>query len=134
MESVVESPLMTTLAVSAIERKYVTNSGLTDQEKAEGRQTLRRFLRGAIDDKIDQQGMDAALVHVADKDSQGSWQLRDRVSDEDLREFFKTAKAEADEAQVEAEPEDIDPSDEFQRIIDEAMQGGAADLPPAEGP
>jgi len=129
VERVVESPLMTTIAVSAIERKYVTGSGLTDQEKAEGRQTLRRFLRGAIDDNIDEQAMDAAMQHVADRDDEGNWRLRERVSDEDLREFFKAAKQAADEAQVEAEPEDVDPSDEFKRIIDEAMQGGGAVFP-----
>jgi len=130
MEQIVKSPLMTTLAGSAIERKYVAGSGLTDREKAEGGQTLRRFLRGSIDGKIDKQGMDAAMQHVADRDKQGNWQLRDRVTDEDLRSFFQAAKTAADNGDVAVEPEDIDPSDEFKRIIDEAMDGPAAQVEP----
>ena len=48
------------------------------------------------------------------------------MSDEELRAFFKEAKAQADAAQIPPEPEDIDPSDELKRIIDQAMNGRAA--------
>jgi hypothetical protein len=118
-----ESPLMTTIAASAIERKYVANSGLNDDEKKESRQTLRRFLRGAIDQKIQEDGLDAAMQHVAVADEEGNWQLDEKVTDEQLRAFFAEAKKEADKANIPEEAEDIDPSDEVKRIIDEAMLG-----------
>jgi hypothetical protein len=119
---IIESPLMTTLAASAIESKYIAGSGLSDKEKDEGRQTLRRFIRGGVDGAISQGGVDDAMQHVAIRNGDGNWELRDRVSDEDLRAFFVAAKDEADAAEIPAEAEDIDPSDEFRRIIDEAMQ------------
>jgi hypothetical protein len=121
MEQIVESPLMTTLVASAIESKYIASSGLSDKEKEEGRQTLRRFIRGGVDGKISQGGIDEAMQHVATRSGEGSWELRDQVSDEDLRKFIEAAKDEADAAQVPAEIENVDPSDEFRRIIDEAM-------------
>jgi hypothetical protein len=120
-EQIVESPLMTTLVASAIEGKYIANSGLSDKEKDEGRQTLRRFIRGGVDGKISEGGIDEAMQHVAIRSREGQWELRDQVSDEDLRKFFEAAKDEADAAEIPEEIEDVDPSDEFQRIIDEAM-------------
>jgi hypothetical protein len=120
-EQIVESPLMTTLVASAIESKYIAGSGLSDKEKDEGRQTLRRFIRGGVDGKISEGGVDDAMQHVAIRTGDGQWELRDQVSDEDLRNFFEAAKDEADAAEIPAEAEDVDPSEEFRRIIDEAM-------------
>jgi hypothetical protein len=120
--SIQDSPLMTTLVASAIEGKYIANSGLDEQEKNECRVTLRRFIRGAMDGKINQAGLDDAMQHVAVRNADGNWELHNQVTDEQLRDFFKAAEQQADDAGVPAEPEEIDPSDEFKRIIDEAMQ------------
>jgi hypothetical protein len=121
-EQLMESPLMTTLVASAIESKYIANSGLDDAEKAEAQQTIRRFLRGAIDSKINQQGIDAAMKHVATQRGKGDWELKNQVTDDELRAFLTEAKKQADAAEIPEEPEEIDPSDEFKRIIDEALQ------------
>jgi hypothetical protein len=121
-EQLMESPLMTTLVASAIESKYIANSGLDDAEKAEAQQTIRRFLRGAIDEKINQQGVDAAMKHVATKRGDNNWELKNQVTDAELRAFLTEAKKQADAAEIPEESEEIDPSDEFKRIIDEAMQ------------
>jgi hypothetical protein len=122
-EQLMESPLMTTLVASAIEGKYIANSGLDEAEKAEAQQTIRRFLRGAIDHKINQQGIDAAMVHVAvQRQGRDDWELKNRVTDAELRAFLTEAKKQADAAEIPEEPEEIDPSDEFKRIIDEALQ------------
>ena len=120
-EQIMESPLMTTMVASAIEKKYIASSGLRDEEKEEGRRTLRRFIRGGVDGKISEGGINDAMQHVAIRDGDGNWQLRDQVSDEDLRNFFEAAKDEADAAEIPAEIEEVDPSDEFRRIIDQAM-------------
>ncbi|HEX6963120.1 MAG TPA: hypothetical protein VF175_14720, partial [Lacipirellula sp.] len=122
LTSIQESPLMTTLVASAIEGKYIAGSGLDEQEKADGRVTLRRFIRGAVDGKINEAGLDNAMQHVSVRNADGNWELRDQVSDEQLRAFFKAADEQADDAGVPPEPEEIDPSDEFKRIIDEALQ------------
>ena len=121
VQDLADSPLMTSIAASAIDAHYIARSGLSDEEKTEATQTLRRFLRGVVDKKINEGAVDSAMAHVADREADGSWELRDQISDEDLRKFLEVAKAEADKAQIPAEPEDFDPSDEMKRIVDEAL-------------
>lgn len=121
VEEIVKSSVMTTLIVSAAEKQYLDGSGLDDDEKTAGRQTLRRFVRGIIDEKINEQQLDAAMVHIADPQPGGSWELRRHVSDEELREFLAAAKEAADKAEIPVEPETIDPSDELKKMIDAAL-------------
>lgn len=133
-----DSPLVTALVASAVETKYLNDSGLSDEEKADAKVTLQRFLRGAIDNKIHQPSMDAALRNVADKQPDGNWKFRDKVTDEEMRAFFVEAKKAADEAQIPEQPEQFDPSDEVKRIIDETMAAPAMaptpEVPPLEVP
>ena len=119
---IAQSPVMTTLIVSAAEKKYIDSSGLNEEEKAEGRITLARFARGVIDQKINEQEMDAVLVHIADRQPDGSWQLREHVDDEDLKKFLAAAKEAADKAEIPDQPEAVDPSEELKQIIDEALK------------
>lgn len=121
-EKLMESPLMPSLVVVAVEKQYFDESGLSDDEKAEGRKALRRFARGMVDKKIDQQGVDAVLSHVADRKADNSWEPRSKVSDAELRAALKEAKERADAAGIPEEPEEFDPSDEVRRIIDESLQ------------
>ena len=114
---------MPTIIVGAIDQHYLQRSGLSAEEKAEGRLTLQRFARGAIDKKIDEQGIDAVMAHVADRQPNGEWRLRQQISDQDLRAALTEAKARADAAEIPAEPEAVDPSDELKRIIDESLPG-----------
>jgi hypothetical protein len=116
------SPLMPAFVVLAADRMYFEKSGLSDDEKAEGRITLQRFARGTIDGKIPEASMDSVLTHVADRKADGSWEPRENVSDEDLRAALAAAKSHADEAQIPAEPEAFDPSDEIKKVIDEGMR------------
>jgi hypothetical protein len=122
MQKLDESPLVTMAIASAAEKQYLAKSGLSDEERAEARVTLRRFLRGSIDGKINEQSVDAALSHVATKTPEGQWEIREKVSDEELRAFLAEAKRAADEAEIPEQPEEFDPSDEVKRIIDEAMR------------
>jgi hypothetical protein len=74
-----------------------------------------------VDGKIDEDGFDAVMKHVADRKRDNSWELRSRVSDAELRAALAEAKAQADAAGVPGEPPEVDPSDEVKRIIDEAL-------------
>jgi hypothetical protein len=123
IEKILESPLMPTMIVAVVDRQYLERSGLSDAEKLEGRKSLSRFARGVIDKKIDQQGMDAVMSHVADRQANGQWQLREQISDDELRAALTAAKEEADKAAIPDEPEAVDPSDELKRIIDESLPG-----------
>lgn len=134
MQKLVESPLFTAFAASAADKKYIDPSGLSDEEKADASLALQRFARGVIDGKIDQQSMDTVLRHVGTKNGQ-NWEFKDKIGDDEVRAFVAAAKKTADDAGVAAAPEEVDPSDEMKRIIDEALanQGGGpvdADFPP----
>jgi hypothetical protein len=123
VEKLTKSPLMPSLIVMAVDKQYFDRSGLSAEEKAEGRKALRRFARGAIDGKIDQQGVDAVLAHVADRKGENNWQFRKNVTDADLKAAIAEAKSRADNAGIPADVDtNIDPSDEVKRIIDEALQ------------
>jgi hypothetical protein len=118
---VAESPLMTLFVVSALEQQYLGRSDLSEEEKAEGRRTLQRFVRGSADGQIGQEGVDAVLEHVAQRQPDGSWRLRDRVTDEELRAALAEAKGQADDANVPEQPEEFDASTEFKQIVDRAL-------------
>ncbi len=120
VQKVMQSPLMPTLVVGAVDKHYFSTSGLSDDEKTEGRLTLKRFARGVIDKKIDEKGIDKVMAHIADRQG-NDWRLRPKVSDDELRAALAAAKADADEAGIAAQPENIDPSDELKKIIDESM-------------
>jgi hypothetical protein len=121
VNELVESPLMTLVVATAIEQGYIAKSGLTAEEKAAGGVTLNRFIRGALDDKIKEPGIDAAMAHVADRDAGGEWQLRQKLTDDELKAFLAEAKKQADEAGIPEQPAAIDPSEEVKRIVDEAL-------------
>jgi hypothetical protein len=132
VEKIVQSPLMPAMIVMAADKQYLEKSGLSAEEKAEGRKTLLRFSRGMIDQKISEEKVDGVLAHVADKKPDGNWEFRQQVSDADLRAALAEAKLQADEAGISEEPPEFDPSDEFKKIIDEALgEAGAAIEPEA---
>jgi hypothetical protein len=122
VQKLMKSPLMPSIVVMAVEKRYFDRSGLSAEEKVQGRLSLQRFARGVFDEKIDQKGLDSVMVHVADRQGDNKWQLRQQVSDKDLRTAISEAKLRADEAGIPAAPENVDPSDEVKRIIDEALK------------
>jgi len=123
MQGLTNSPLMSMIIVTAVDKQYLDKSGLTDAEKSEGRTSIRRAFRGVVDKKIPEAAVDSMMSHIADKDPRGNWKMRPQVSDDDLKAFLAEAKAEADKAQIPAEPEDIDVSAEVKRIVDSALGG-----------
>lgn len=134
IEGIVNSPLMTAIIASVAEAKYVDKSGLSPEEKAEAEVTLQRFARGVIDDKINDQTTETVFSQIATKDANGQWKFRDNVSDDELRTFLEDAKNAADAAQIPQEQQKFDPSDEIKRVIDQALNGPAVEVPPLEIP
>jgi hypothetical protein len=122
VQDLAASPLATSIIVSVVDSKYVDGSGLSDEEKAEGRKTLARFARGVLDNDIP----DATLQKMATKDAAGNWQLKQSVTDDELRAFLAAAKSDADAAQIVDQPEVVDPSEELKQIVDEALGAGPA--------
>lgn len=127
MNTLVQSPLMNSFVVSVVEAQYLNKSGLDAEEIATGKTTLRRFVSGMFDQKIDDPSIDKVLSHIADQQADGTWRFRPQVSDDDLRAMLATAKSIADEENIPADVEVVDPSDEVRRIIDKAL--GQAAVP-----
>ncbi len=133
-EKFFESPLLGNLIVSVIEQTYLESSGLSDEEKTAGHRTLQRFSRGCLDGAIKESELDDVLQHVADRKQDGQWQIRNKLTDEELRKFLEAAKAKADAADVPDQDFDVDPVQEFRRLVDEALQSDAEKPEPkAEG-
>jgi uncharacterized membrane protein len=127
MEVAMESPLINVLAVSAADQQLIDKSGLSDDEKTEAHQTLRRFLRGSIDGDISRNEFNVAVSNIANEQDNRRWRLRRNVTDEQLKVFLTAAKKSADEAKVPEQPDPFDPSDEVKRIIDESLTVPAAE-------
>lgn len=123
-----ESPLAASVVAYSIEKKYFDSSGLSDEEKEAGRNTLKRCVRGWLDEKLTEEDADPVLSHIGTKDDAGNWELRDQVSDEELRAFLAAAKELADSAEIPETVEEVDPSDEIKRIVDAALNPEAADI------
>ncbi len=130
----IESPLLPSLAVTVVETKYFLRSGLTPEEKSAGKIALRRFVHGAIKEKIDDPAIERVLSHVADRNGD-EWKFRDKVTDDELRDLIISAEQESDKAGIPENVEEIDPSDEIRKIIDQVMgPGDAPPLPPVVEP
>jgi hypothetical protein len=132
MTGIVESPLMPMFLVKSIEAQYLNPSGLSDEEKAEGRKTLERYASGLMSKTISQESADQVLAHVADKDANGEWKLREKVTDDELRQALATAKQQADEAGIPDEVPPIDPSAELKKILDDVIGPAPGELAPVE--
>jgi hypothetical protein len=134
-EKLVQSPVLSTIIVSTAGTKYIDPSGLSNEEKALAKVTLDRFVRGVVDGTIDKESADSALRHIADKQPDGNWRMRNTVTDVQLEAFLAEAKQQADDAGVPQQPPEFDPSDEVKRVIDEVLGeriGPSEGVEPAE--
>lgn len=127
LDELAESPLAASVVAYTIEKKYFDSSGLTDEEKEAGKTTLRRCVRGWMDDDLTDEDIDAVLTHIGTKDDDGNWELHDEVTDDELKAFLADAKERADNAGVAETVEEVDPSDEIERIVNAALNPEAAE-------
>lgn len=134
LTNIVKSPLMTVMLAAAADKKYIAPSGLNAEEKVAANVTLQRFARGVFDDKISEATYESVMKNIATKHSD-RWELRDKVSDDELRKFLAEAEQAADDADIEENPPQIDPSDEIKRLIDQALSNSDSNVaPPLEIP
>ena len=120
MTNVAEGPIFPMGMVMAIDQNYVQPSGLSDDEKADARRTLERVARGIYEKKLKSEELD--LSSVSTVDAEGNRQLKQNITDDELREFLKGVKAKADEAGIPDEPFIVDLAGEFDRAIAEVME------------
>lgn len=124
MEELAQSPLMGVILIYSIEAKYIQPSGLSADEKDQARRTMQRALRGVLEEKIRQEELETAMDYVSVKDANGSRQLKNSVSDDDLRAFLAELKERADSAEIPDEPFEVKIGEEFRQAIDRALGEG----------
>lgn len=147
LESIAESPLLGAAIIGGVDALYFKESGLTDEEKTEGRLQLARYAQGLRAKSIEPESLELVLASVStttpDENDiqlqyeQGPWgssqfalRSADEVSDDDLRAVFVEAKAKADEAQIDEVPEEIDISDTLGVAIANALGEDPSDWVP----
>lgn len=120
-EAIAEGPLVPLALVTAADAKYVQPSGLDGAEKRAGRRILERLARGVITEKLEEADAKAILTPVMKPDDEGSFTLKESLTDAELREFLAAAKAKVDELGIPDQPFDVNIAAELDRAIDKAL-------------
>jgi hypothetical protein len=117
-----ESPLFPASSALLVERVYLDQSGLGDDEKEAGKLAIRRFARGSLEQSISEQrnGEVLDIISVWNPETKNREFLED-LNDQQLRDFIAEAKRAADEAGVVENIPKINFADEFDRVIDQAL-------------
>jgi hypothetical protein len=144
IEQFAKSPVIPSAMVISIDRLYIAQSDLTDEEKSQARIDLARYTQGLFDESIEPNSLNDVLEPVVthtpddndirlnlkiDENGRTVTALRsaDEVSTEELQLLISTAKGLADEAGITEIPQEVDLSDEIQRAIGIALNEIAID-------
>ncbi len=123
MEQIAKSPLLPLALVMAADEKYVKPSGLSGDDQDAARRTLQRLARGAFEKSIPENDVQEVMKLVMNHQPDGSEQLKERLTDDELKAFLEKAKEKADAASVPDEPFEVNIADELEKAIDKALKG-----------
>jgi hypothetical protein len=118
---IAESPLLPMGLVWAMDAKYVEPSGLDDQAKADARLQLQRFARGVYEEQLNETDVDEVIEPYSTVAPDGSRELKEQLTDEELNALIADVKQRADSAGISNEPFDVDIAAEVEKAIDEAL-------------
>lgn len=121
-QKVAESPLLPLGMVMAADEKYLKPSGLSNDEKDEGRRTLQRLARGAFEKRIPQNDTQEVMKLVMERQPDGSERLKQQLTDDELKAFLEKAKEKADAASVPDEAFEVNIADELEKAIDQVLK------------
>jgi hypothetical protein len=121
LEELGKSPVLVLVIAYTAMEVYIEPSGLSGDEKSDAKLAFQRVARGTFDETIDPEDLEDVLDYISRKDFNGNRQLKNYVSDEDLRELVKECTRIANEADVPTEAYQIDVVAEVTRIVDRAL-------------
>ncbi len=143
VEGVVEGPVLPAAIVLGFDKTYYAkNEALTDEQKAEARKQMSRFITGVTTEQIPQTKIDDAIAPISDPNGAVKVQagnvnisIKDpkNTTPEELMQVIANMQAEADTAGIEDKEFTVNIADEFTRVIDDAL-GRESSLPPAPTP
>ena len=110
--------------------KYVQAGALSEDEKKAAHITVTRFTQGLIDETVSTETKDeiTAIVTETSVDSSGdeSTDLKDSITDEELKECLKLMKDAADKAGIENKEFKVDIAEEIRKAIEAGLASAAA--------
>ena len=121
VEELGESPLIGAAVVFFAESKYLDASGFSDEEKTAARRTLQRTARGIHEGLLQMDQLEDSIAIISRTGPDGERQLKDQVTDEELREFLASLKQLADDAGVPDEEFTVDIGEAFKEVVDRAL-------------
>lgn len=135
MEELQDSPVFLLLPVWGMEKQYLEQSGLPEEEKQAGRQAFARAFRGVFEKKISEESLQsvmpdpyAAMDEMSDEDFEKMEDVDFQpppkpLTDEEVRKLIADVKKLADDAGIPDEPFTIDIGDEVKKAVDQALAG-----------
>lgn len=130
---VFQGPLVPLLAAYAIEKKHLERSGLSADEKADGKLQLQRAARGFTEKKLNQQDIQTILAPLMATDPTGKQtKIKEVVTDAELQKVFDEARRKADEASIPSEPFVVNIAYEIERAVAKSL-GRPEPSPPLPG-
>jgi hypothetical protein len=124
MKTFAEGPAFAAIAARGFEAKYLKKSGLTDDEKAEGKKTLTRFAHGISSGAVSPLALDGVKDIVTTPKKGGNkdeFELKETLTDEEVRKALAHMKSHADRAEVEDREFKVDLAKEIRASIEKGM-------------
>lgn len=125
--AVMESPAILAILCRTAELQYLNPSGLSEKEKTSASADVNRFLYALISEKVDKATLqslkDIAFVEVV---GQNQPQLKEKLTDEELRQALGIIKDAAEKAGVTGRQPPFDLGDAIRKAIDKGMSTAAS--------
>ena len=116
-QELAEGPILPLGMFMMVNAKYVQPSGLSDDGKADARLQIQRFTRGVAEDAIPRETLQDLFATLTVADDKGRQQLRESLTDDELKTFLGQLKSAADKAKVPHEPYEVDIAAEFRKAV-----------------
>lgn len=130
-EALDKGNLIAIFMMRGFQLKYLEPSGLPDEEKQAGAITVSRFVQGLTTEAIAQEEWEAVsdviCTTTTDESGNTNQELKDALTDEELRHCLTLAREAADEAAIPQQKFAIDLAAELQKALDQGRKTPAPD-------
>lgn len=117
-----DSPILQWGVVEEINRRAQASKGLSASEKEDFSRLCDRWLRSAGEGRMSMPDMEFAFQTTASKDGRsGRLSLKEKIDDEQLREFYRRVMAICERLKISTDPYDKSVSQVFKSMIEDGL-------------